>query len=54
MAEKMPGAIVNFPALLTTEMSADRSTNVLQYLLVSTKVALHKDNALTFRSHATA
>ena len=40
MVEKMPGAIVNFPALFTTEMSADRSADLLQYLLVSTTVAL--------------
>ena len=40
MDEKMPGATVNFPALFTTEMSANRSADVLQYLLVSTKVAL--------------
>ncbi len=37
MDEKMPGALANFPALFTTEMSADRSADVLQYLLVSTK-----------------
>eukprot|EP00891_Asterochloris_glomerata_P008787 jgi/Astpho2/8787/Aster-05342 len=33
MDEKMPGAIVDFPALFTTEMSANRSADVLQYLL---------------------
>ena len=37
MDEKMPGAIVDFPALFTTEMSANRSADVLQYLLVSTQ-----------------
>ena len=40
MDEKMPGAMVNFPALFTTEMSANRSADVLQYLLVSTTTAL--------------
>ena len=34
MDEKVPGAIMNFPALFTTEMSANRSADVLQYLLV--------------------
>ena len=43
MVEKMPGAIIKFPALFTTEMSADRSTDVLQYLLVSIQVALHRE-----------
>ena len=40
MDEKMPGALVNFPALFTTQMSAQRSVDVLQYLLVRTIVAL--------------
>ena len=40
MDEKMSGAVVQFPALFTTEMSAVRSADVLQYLLVSIIVAL--------------
>ena len=40
MDENMPGAVVTFPALFTTEMSANRSADVLQYLLVSTILAL--------------
>ena len=38
MDEKMPDATVNFPALFTTQMSSDRSADVLQYLLVSTEL----------------
>ena len=41
MDEKLPGANVNFPALFTTQMSASRSVDVLQYLMVSSDVALH-------------
>ena len=41
MDEKLPGANVNFPALFTTQMSASRSVDVLQYLMVSNDVALH-------------
>ena len=48
MVEKMPGTVVRFPALFTTEMSADRSTDVLQYLQVSIKVALHDEFFCTF------
>ena len=40
MDERLPGAIVHFPALFTTQMSANRSADVLQYLVVSNSVAL--------------
>ena len=53
MDEKMPGAIVNFPALFTTEMSADRSAIVLQYLLVSTQLphSCHGSLCICFMMH---
>ena len=40
MDEGVSDAIVNFPALFATEMSANRSADVLQYLLVSIMTAL--------------
>ena len=52
MDEKLPGAIVNFPTLFTTQMSANRSVNVLQYLLVSTVVPCTRNDSLCSHSHA--
>ena len=53
--EKMPDAIVDFPALFTRDMSANRSADVLQYLLVSNIIALLLQRILgSFGFHAIA